>query len=97
MPELEVQEAPDAIAAVRASLGVMAQQAIDRLRIDEAALDRTAVEQHVARNRVPYASRPVGERHGETHLRPVENRLRQQPLHRLAQHALGREARELPL
>src|SRR5438046_2559803 len=84
VPELEVQEAPDSVAAFGAALGVIAQQAIDGRGIDDAALARARVEEHVARDAVPAAARPLREGDRESHLRPVENRLRQQSFHRLA-------------
>ena len=45
VPELQVHERPDAIAAFGAAGGVVAQQLIDRGRVDDAALTGTAVEQ----------------------------------------------------
>src|SRR5207249_9217907 len=61
VPELEVQEAPDSVAAFGAALGVIAQQAIDGRGIDDAALARARIEEHVARDAVPAATGPLRE------------------------------------
>src|SRR5205823_6199640 len=58
MPELQIQEAPDAIAAVSPAGGVIPQEGVDCLGIDDPALARAAVEEHVARDCVPSASGP---------------------------------------
>src|SRR3954470_6580138 len=60
VPQLEVEQAPDAIAAFGAAGRVIGEQAVDRLRIENSPLARAAVEEHVARDAVPAAARPVG-------------------------------------
>ena len=59
------------------------------------ALAGAPIEEHVAHGAVPRAARPEAERHGEPHLRPLQDRGGQQALGGLAEHALGRPAREL--
>jgi len=44
VPELEIHKAPQAIAAVRAPGSVIAEERVDRRRVDDAALARPAIE-----------------------------------------------------
>src|SRR5688500_6973678 len=48
IPELQVHEGPDAIAAFGAAGGVIAQHPVDGGRLEDAALARAAIEQDVA-------------------------------------------------
>src|SRR5262252_7871103 len=97
VPELEVEEAPDAIAAIGGAGRMLAEQRLDGAWIGEAPFTGAPVEQDLGRDRVPCAAGPAGERHRKTHLRTPQNAVGQDALHRLAQDALGREAGQLPL
>ena len=60
IPELEVEQAPEAIAAVGACRRRdRASSCCDGRRIDDAALARAPIEQHVARDGVPAAAHPA--------------------------------------
>src|SRR5262245_48522348 len=52
VPQLEVDEAPEAVAAVDRAGGVRAQKLVDGARLEDAALARAAIEQDVARHAV---------------------------------------------
>src|SRR5215471_19625920 len=84
VPELEVEEAPEAISAVGVTQSVIAQQPIDRMDLNKPAFTGAAIEEDLARDAVPAAFHPFGERHRKTHLRPIENRVGKQTLHRFA-------------
>jgi hypothetical protein len=96
VPELEIHQAPDPIAAVGDAPGVVAQELIDGAGIDESPLARTAIEQDIARHTVPSAAHPSAEWHGETHFRPVENRPGRRPASNDAG-PLGRQAESFQL
>src|SRR5207244_12048824 len=68
MPQLEVDERPDAITALGGSGGVRAQQRVDRVRLEDAALAGAAGQGDGAHGGVPRAARPRGEWTGEPHL-----------------------------
>src|SRR5438034_895241 len=57
VPQFEVDEAPEAIAAVGGAGRVRAQQRVDGVRLEKPALARAAIEQDLARDAVPRAAR----------------------------------------
>src|SRR4051812_22304588 len=69
IPEFEIGQRPDGVAAIGAAVAVRVEQLFDGAGVDDAALARGAIEQHVADDAVPGAARPVAERHREAHLR----------------------------
>src|SRR5688572_23561381 len=68
IPELEVEECPDGVAAATETCTMVVEQLLDGARIDDAALARPRVEQNLARDAVPAAANPGGEWHRESHL-----------------------------
>src|SRR5207253_8141896 len=95
VPELQVHERPDGVPAVDGPVAMPVEHPFDCSWIDQAALARAAIEQHVAHDGLPAAARPLPEGNGEAHLLAREDFLRQQPANRFAQDALGREPAQL--
>src|SRR5579872_5064182 len=71
VPKFEIEEAPDAIARVGASGGMVREQVVDRRGIDHAALAGPPVEQDFPRHVVPAAAHPIGERNRKAQLGPL--------------------------
>jgi hypothetical protein len=97
VPEFEIEKAPQHVAAICTAGGVIVEKPRDLHAVEEPTLACPTVEQHVAHHPSPRSARPDAERHREPHLRAAEDRLGEQVLRRLAQHALGGEPGELPL
>ncbi len=95
VPQLQVQQAPEDVAALCPARHVVVDQGGHRRAIEEAALAAPAIEEDVAQHLLPSLARPTRERHREPHLRTREDVLRQEVPSRFAQDPLGREARKL--
>ena len=70
IPQLEVDQAPDARRRRPPGPRCAAISRSTRGRVDDAALAAARIEQHVTRDIVPRAAHPHAERHGKAHLRP---------------------------
>src|SRR5262249_7642463 len=73
IPELEIEEAPDAIPSVGPASCMVGEETVDPGRIDQSSFARAAIEQHISRHAHPCVTRPAGEGNGKSHLGAVEN------------------------
>src|SRR5688500_18693842 len=95
VPEFQVHERPDGVAAGPPPGTVLVEQRLDSRRVDQSALAGAPIEQDLARHVAPAAADPPGEGNREAHLPPCQDFRGNQSPDCFAQDPFGRQATEL--
>src|ERR1035441_6261508 len=83
MPQLKIEQSPDAIVVVAVLRAMLAEQRLNRFAPEVSALQAARLEQHLANRFQTRADQPPAPRRRKSQLRPVQNRMRQQIFHSL--------------
>src|SRR5207253_7335833 len=88
VPHLELEQNPQPERVVGRVRPMLVDQALDLAAPEVAALERTRVEQDLGGEVAQLLAEPGGERHSESHLRPLEDLRRENPPERALQQPL---------
>src|ERR1017187_7193994 len=72
-PQLEIQQAPDAIAVVAMACHVLGEQAPEGFGAKESAVERSWFHQQALQAVLKRSRKPIGPRRGKSHLFPINN------------------------
>src|SRR5688500_2638588 len=95
MPQLEVDQRPEALSVLRPSAVVVRDQRAKRRRVEEPALDRTWTKHEIIDGRAERTAEPRVDRHRKAHLLSREDLWRQRVTHCLAEDILRRKPVQL--
>ena len=97
LPQLDRQQRPQPQRVVRAALRVDLDQTLHLGGVEEAASRDRGRGQHVVDHRLQIADEPGADGRAEAGLGPVDDVVRQRPLHALLEEVLAREPAQLEL
>src|SRR5208283_5530646 len=85
MPQLKIEQPPDAIVVVAMLRTMFVEQLLDRFAPEVSAIQAARLKQHLANRFQSRSGQPPAPRRRKSQLRPVQDRVRQQIFDRLFQ------------
>src|SRR6266853_4580401 len=83
MPQFEIEQSPDEVVIIAMLRAMFIEQLLDRFAAEVSAIQAARFEQHLANRFQSWSGQPPAPRRRKSQLRPVQNRMREQILHRL--------------